>query len=353
MKSDATQLAPYFDYLDQIANLELKNRPSQQGGTAIRYHIARQRQGNRPLSEKVAETLLPRLNGGTVILTTGTGNPLWLPDGETDGPSGVAVLTRVFGSLGIRSCVLAEARFLPGVRAAVRAAGTPLLDEHSWPYRSNGALCLPFPTGAEAAPGFIDALLSSRQDWTAAFFIEKPGPGIDKQFHNGSGERKDAGWLAHAHSLASAARKQGMPTVGIGDGGNEIGFGVIREALFREAPHRFGCQCGCATGMLDSTLVDVLLPASVSNWGAYAVAAALALRLWQRELMPGWSEVADSIRAPIEHGAFDGYTGLALPSVDGISLRGNRAVYHLLEEVLDLAMTTRIGKPAAMIQPGR
>src|SRR5690606_18364129 len=108
---------------------------------------------------------------------TGTGNPEWLPHGETDGPSGVAVLARCLGALGVRTCILSEARFLPGVRASVQAAGVPLLQEAAWLKRTNAALCLEFPMGADAAMPFIDDLMARLPKVSAAFFIEKPGPG--------------------------------------------------------------------------------------------------------------------------------------------------------------------------------
>ncbi|MBN9430519.1 MAG: hypothetical protein J0H09_28840 [Burkholderiales bacterium] len=44
----------YYDYLDQIANLELKNNPAQQGGTALRYRVAREQQGTAPICGQIA-----------------------------------------------------------------------------------------------------------------------------------------------------------------------------------------------------------------------------------------------------------------------------------------------------------
>ncbi|WP_454690360.1 glutamate cyclase domain-containing protein [Achromobacter aloeverae] len=324
----------YYEYLDQIANLELKNKPAQQGGTALRYRAARDAQGGGPICARIARALLPLPAGGTVILVTGTGNPEWLPQGETDGPSGVAVLARVFGALGLRSCILSEARFLPGIAAAVRAAGTPLLEESAWRRRDNAALVLPFPTGAAAAGPFIDGLLRRLPDPAAGFFIEKPGPNAQGVFHNSSGKPKDSEWVAHAHLLADALRARGLPTLAVGDGGNEIGFGRLRASLADVLPGGRDCGCPCHGGLLDATEVDLLLPAAVSNWGAYAIAAALALVHGRPGLMPDWPEVAASIAAPIAAGAYDGYSGLALDTVDGTSRAANQSVYQLMREVL-------------------
>ncbi|ALM82916.1 glutamate cyclase domain-containing protein [Bordetella sp. N] len=327
----------YYEYLDQIANLELKNKPAQQGGTALRYRAARSSQGDEPICASIARTLGALRPGGTVILVTGTGNPDWLPRGETDGPSGVAILARVFGALGLRSCILSEQRFLPGIVAAVRAGGTPFLEEPAWVRRDNAALALPFPTGAAAAAPFIENVMGRLPGIAAGFFIEKPGPNALGAFHNSSGKSKDGDWVAHAHLLVTALRARGVPTVAVGDGGNEIGFGRIRDTLATRLPAGGECACPCRGGLLDATKVDLLLPAAVSNWGAYAIAAALALAHGRPGLLPDWPEVAASIRAPIAEGAFDGYSGLALDTVDGTSRAANHAVYQLMREVLRLA----------------
>jgi hypothetical protein len=337
VSADATANPWYYDYLDRIANLELKNKPAQQGGTALRYRVAREQQGGTPLCEQIARALLPVRAGSTAILVTGTGNPTWLPQGETDGPSGVAVLARVFAALGVRSCVLSEERFLPGIAASVQAGGTPLLPEASWRQRTNAALVLPFPTGKQAAGPFIQDLLDRLPEVAAGFFIEKPGPNAKGVFHNSSGKPKDHDWVAHAHLLADALRTRGVLTVGVGDGGNEIGFGRIREQLAGVHPYGRDCGCPCHGGLLDATTVDLLLPASVSNWGSYAIAGAIALASGRPALLPDWADVRRSIAAPIPHGAFDGYSGLAVDTVDGTSRAANEAIYRLMGEVLRLA----------------
>ena len=339
--NNAATLQPYFNYLDQIANLELKNRPALQGGTEPRYALARKKQGNEPLTGQISAMIANRIGPGAVLLTTGTGNPEWLPEGETDGPSGVAALARLFGSLGIRSCVVAEERFLPAIKAAVQAAGTPLMSPKAWASRNNGALCLPFPEGSQAAPAFVNELLSLSEAWQAAFFIEKPGPSSAGRFHNSSGAPKDTEWLGHLHVLAKEAKKRGVPTIGIGDGGNEIGFGIIASELMEQYPKIYGCACQCPTGLLDSTELDYLFPAAVSNWGAYAIVAATAIRLGRPELMQEWPEIKGTIEAPLAHGAFDGYSGLSLPSVDGVSLVANQAIYHLMQEVVRLQLQAK------------
>ncbi|MEI6718490.1 MAG: glutamate cyclase domain-containing protein [Betaproteobacteria bacterium] len=332
----------FFNYLDQIANLEFKSKPVQQGGTQLRYEAGRAVQDNEPICGRIARAIERVVieSNGAVVLVTGTGNPVWLPKGETDGPSGVAILCRVFGSLGLRTCVMTEAPFVDAVKSSVLAAGNPLLEEDAWSQRHNAALVLSYPTGAERGNEFINEFFSKHSDVRSVFFIEKPGPNALGIFHNSSGKPKDTNWVAHAQQLANLARLKKILTVAVGDGGNEIGFGQLRKSLLLNHPFGADCGCPCKGGILNDTHVDFMFPASVSNWGAYAIAAALCISSKKSLEMPEWREVEASITAPIAAGAYDGYSGLALPSVDGVSLMGNKAVYDLMLEVVRIAKHT-------------
>ena len=61
-----------------------------------------------------------------------------------------------------------------------------------------------------------------------------------------------------------------MTTIGIGDGGNEIGMGKLPAGLIAQhVPN--GAQIACVTSC------DHLVVAGVSNWGAYGLAAGVRL----------------------------------------------------------------------------
>ena len=77
--------------------------------------------------------------------------------------------------------------------------------------------------------------------------------------------------------LAEVARSQGVLTIGIGDGGNEVGFGAVRQEIAESLPSAGRCLNGCPSGVVTVITTDIMVSASVSNWGAYAVAAALAV----------------------------------------------------------------------------
>ncbi len=56
-------------------------------------------------------------------------------------------------------------------------------------------------------------------------------------------------------------------------------MGNIRETIRKHLPFGDRCLCPCGSGIAPITEVDVLVTATVSNWGAYGIAACLAILL--------------------------------------------------------------------------
>ncbi len=105
-----------------------------------------------------------------------------------------------------------------------------------------------------------------------------------------------------------------MTTIGIGDGGNEIGMGKIRwDTIRRNIPNGGLIACRVPT--------DHLIVAGVSNWGAYALAAGVAY-LRGVKLDPALFDIErerELLRVMVEAGPLvDGVTGRATVSVDGL-----------------------------------
>ncbi|KAK6481254.1 D-glutamate cyclase [Huso huso] len=67
--------------------------------------------------------------------------------------------------------------------------------------------------------------------------------------------------------FTTASTIPGIMTTGIGEGGNELGMGKVKEAVRKCMPH--GELVACDVGD------DFAITAGVSNWGGYAVACAL------------------------------------------------------------------------------
>jgi hypothetical protein len=114
------------------------------------------------------------------------------------------------------------------------------------------------------------------------------------------------------------------PTIAVGDGGNEIGMGNIREAIsdLDINPSVTGC--------------DELLVADVSNWGAYGVIAILAS--WTGQDLLGKISPVEILDYLSARGSVDGVTRENTLTEDGLeAAEGLRVIQELriLTGVLD------------------
>lgn len=113
-------------------------------------------------------------------------------------------------------------------------------------------------------------------------------------------------------------------TVGIGDGGNEIGMGKLLEHI-----------PGVDSLPNEPTIVptDKLILASVSNWGASGLIAGLSL-LAKRNVLPTPEEEIAVIKQMVDAGAVDGFKVEQTYAVDGFPLDQNRKTLERLHEYL-------------------
>jgi hypothetical protein len=123
-------------------------------------------------------------------------------------------------------------------------------------------------------------------------------------------------------------------TIGIGDGGNEVGFGAVRDGITAVHPLGGKSLAGHASGVVTVTATDVVVSASVSNWGAYAIAAALAAKVRDLNVLhtPRLEHIL--IDATVRAGARDGATSKAEVAVDGINLEGHMSFVELLRSIV-------------------
>ena len=152
---------------------------------------------------------------------------------------------------------------------------------------------------------------------------------------NMRGESIDA-FSADLHLLIEDAMKQNpdIKVVGMGDGGNEIGMGRFpREELVNRinGPNAERVPCRMSA---DATIV-----AGVSNWGAYALAAAIAIHRDRVDLLE--RHTAESQRQLLEKivseaGAVDGVTRRNEPTVDGLPFLTQIQPWIAIRELLGL-----------------
>ncbi len=240
---------------------------------------------------------------GSVLIVTGfvvaEGRP------ETDGPPGAAVLGRALRRLGARVRYTSDPAVLPTLEASLRALDEPLE-------------VFAYPEGPDAA-----ALVLEREAPTHLVAIERPGRGRGGDYLNARG-LSVAAWNRPLDEMFLRPGRVGgrrRVTIGVGDGGNEIGMGRVRERLAGE---------GELIARIASVVsVDHLVVAGVSNWGAYGIVAQLG-RLTGQRLLHTPAEERVLIDACVKAGAVDGLTRRPEPTVDALDADTHAAVVALL-----------------------
>lgn len=323
------------EYVDRLCTIAMRPKGMMREALNALYAAARN-EANEPLTMKAARLLTERVKpGDTVFISTGAGAPPWMPYGETDGPLGAAALGRAI-TLGLRATpiFIGEARNMPPLEATIRSAGL-LLSPREWIAARPGTgvtATIPFPEDDTEAQRIASYLLD---DWqpSALIAVEKLGPNAKGFIHSARGTN----WTddhAKVHYLFNTATERGIATVGVGDGGNEIGFGRIYNETRAVAPFGAECRCPCQDGMATVTGADVLVVAAISNWGAYGVAGCLAYLQGDVDILHDEATEARMLVSCAEAGGMEGLYTLTIPMVDGTSARVQTAFIAMLREIV-------------------
>jgi len=322
------------DNIDRLTSVEMRIPGIDRGIIEPLYQAAREAQGGSPLTLRAARLLRERVRASdAVVIITGAGAPPYLPYGETDGPPGAVALARAIGrGLGARTVLVTEPHYMPGVRAATAAAGLPVLDDGLATRRAGAVVLRTYPVGDEEGRREAEALLTQYRP-AAVIAVEKLGPNAKGVIHSLRGIDGTA-HTGKAHHLIQAAQTRQVPTIGFGDGGNELGCGLIYETVRRVLEFGSKCQCPCGDGMATTVKTDVLVISNTSNWGAYGTAACLALLLRDIALLPTPDEERRVIEQCAQQGAGDGMAGLPIPWVDGTSTEVQEAMLTMLRMIV-------------------
>lgn len=320
-ETPAEQLALIGRHIDRLVTVEARISPTSRNVIVQLHEAACAAQGGGPLSILAARQILTHLGPGKVVfLTTGAGDPRFLPAGETDGPPGVAALAlAIHAATGAVPLLFTEVPFRKNLAATTLAAGLGIRSpEHALTTGYTTAV-LPLAhddTAEQQAASYLDTYKPAM-----VISIEKLGPNPEGTAHTSTGT-PTAGDRARAECLFDEATRRGIPTLGIGDNGNEIGFGLIPDAVAKHKPN--------GARLCTRVKTDVLVPANTSNWGAYAVEAALAALAGRPEIMHSAEVERRMIEACVAtHGA-DGSTGRHILQVDGMPADVSCAVVTML-----------------------
>jgi hypothetical protein len=322
------------EYVDRLCNTEMRMKGLPRGVTYPLYERARQKQG-APLTYLAANGLIERVHDGDyVLILTGAGMAPWLPQGETDGPLGAVSLARALArGLGARPVYISEERNLAPIVAASVAAGVSIVSRADIDQRPEAALAVPYPLGGEEALAKAKDMLDDLEP-KAIVSIEKLGPNERGVFHSITGKEIPADGQAHAHHLMQEGDRRGILTIGVGDGGNELGYGLIAEDVRELQDYGRRCQCPCGSGVATVVTADVLVSAAVSNWGAYGIAACLAHILEDRDVLHDTNTEYRMLEACATAGALDGALGSQILAVDGIDWQTQQALITMLHSIV-------------------
>jgi hypothetical protein len=244
------------------------------------------------------------------------------PRGETDGPLGALFLARALPPLGIRVVLASDSWCVPALRAGLAACGLQMavpvvtlpcplaeLTLPSWPEPTH-LLAL-----ERVGPSHTPESLRAQPGGTAVVkeFLRDVSAHHHDRCHTMRG-RDITELMSPAHLLFEAAATARITTIGIGDGGNEIGMGTIPwDVIRRNIPNGDLTACRVPT--------DHVIVCGISNWGAYGLAAGISVLRGQpmeRELFNPERE-RELLRIMVEQGPLvDGATGLPTVSVDGL-----------------------------------
>jgi hypothetical protein len=266
----------------------------------------------------------------------------WIPHAtpsaaETDGPLGALFLARTLPVLGVKVALVTDILCRPALAAGLEACGlekdvtlltVPPPTFLSWPtyvqldwrtfIREEPPLTHLVAlerVGPSHTPASLQGQPGSTPEMLERFRREVPAEHQDRCHNMGGQDITDRTSPLHLLFEDAARLPPILTTIGIGDGGNEIGMGKLPwDVIRRNIPN--GGRIACRVP------VHHLIVAGVSNWGAYGLAAGVAVLRGQRlpsELFDVERE-RELLRIMVEKGPLvDGVTAKPTVTVDGLS----------------------------------
>lgn len=246
--------------------------------------------------QQAAQTILdaPR---GNVLITTGF---YVAGSGETDGPPGATFLAKALEALGFHPIIVTDA-FCRGFFECEQ------IDTE-------------YATTAMQKPDY-GKMLDHYQP-TLLISIERCGRNIQGDHANMRGV-SIADHNADVDYLFDLGAARGIPSIGVGDGGNEIGMGNFKDIISKQLS-LVPCE------------VEVTSPviATVSNWGAFGICAYLE-QMTGKHVLPSFAEELDYLDKIVALGSVDGVTKEHVHTVDSYSENVEHEILDKLHEAIE------------------
>ena len=232
---------------------------------------------------------------GTVFLATGF---FVAGYAETDGPSGTVFLALALKKLGFKPVIVTD-EFTRGF----------------FELKDIETVYMPFDEGEDWCRMVLD-----KYKPVGLISIERCGKNSNLDYANMRGV-SIAEKTARVDLLFEQAFGK-IPTIGVGDGGNEIGMGNV-ASLISERLSLLPCI----------VKTDLLVIATVSNWVAYAITAYLE-KLSGKKVFMSYEEVREYIEETVKIGSVDGVLKEKTVSVDGFGMETEKEIIEALKEAV-------------------
>ena len=318
--------------VDRLITIEAKNHGMPHGILQPMYDAARKAAGNKPVTMAAAKGLKKHLGKGDVVfIMTGAGYEPTMPKGESDGPPGAASLARIlYRGLGAIPVFVNEACHADPIIASSEAAGLMVKPFDQARDRHLGAAIVNAPTQQSKVKAWIDKLYADYKP-KAVVATERLGAGADGNVHTATGlpltgpKSKFQGCIDIGEVVTEANRRK-IFSVGIGDHGNELGFGTIYDTVVKTMPK------GKALATVVKT--DVVIPAMMSNWGCYGIEACLAYLLRKPKLIHSPEMEKRIVQACLDAGGLEAMYCTTEFLVDGLDGETSMACMQFLSNIV-------------------
>jgi len=263
--------------------------------------------GKWAIDDELFPAAVSLAGGSHIILITG----FYIMDArtiETDGPPGTIILADVLCKSGKTVSILTDKSAEGIMIAGLASIGCK-------------AELITFNTDDKIYP---DSVI--RSNTTHCVALERPGLAADGLHHNFRG-LNISDYIAPLDNVFLKCTSKGILTIGIGDGGNELGMGNVSEAVDSYiAPHQ-SLSCKISS--------DYCICAGVSNWAGYALAGLISI-LAGKILMPDFNSLSSLIDSVVKAGAVDGVTAKQEPTVDNLPRTWEDGIYQQIYEIAKL-----------------
>jgi hypothetical protein len=246
------------------------------GISALREHLVPN------FVEEAAELVLDR--PGKVIIATGF-YIAYAEAAETDGPPGAAAIGEALKQLGYEVAYITDHWSKSVVESVV-----------------GDAEVIEFPVTTHFESSQFANEITAVHRPSALISIERAGLMGDGTFRNWKGED-----ISKYNAKIDHLFDQHPHSVGIGDGGNEIGMGNLKH-IIPSTPKLPDNPC--------VTTATKLLITSTSNWGGYGLVAQLGL-MTGKDLLPSVEQGYEWVKKTFDAGAVEGLSGEHKDWVDG------------------------------------